>query len=891
VAWGYFQNHSLFKDEVMAYFRCFLLTLFVTLLAAPTISRAESVSTHHVREATRTGAAQVIGRLPQSQSLQLDVVLALRDQAGLDAFLKDVYDPASPSYRHFLSVAEFTQRFGPSQADYDAVVHFATANGFTVVGGTRDGMEVQIKGPVSAIESAFHVTMHTYNHPTENRTFYAPDREPTTALPFALWHVSGLDNFSVPHPMFVKKSDFAAAHGIDPAKVVSHATTGSGPSAAFLGSDMRAAYYGGTALTGAGQNLGLFEFLGTDLADLTTYFKNVGQTNNVPITLVSTDGSSTSCVDSRAGGDCDDTEQTLDMTQALGMAPGLASLVVYIGNTDTAIISAMTTHNPLPTTIGCSWGWTPADPSTLDPFFEKMAAQGQNFFAASGDSSTWSASNEAWPADDAHVVSVGGTDLVTAGAAGPWSSETAWVDSGGGISPDSIAIPSWQQLAGVITAGNKGSTTLRNGPDVSANANFTFYVCANQTTCTANEFGGTSFAAPMWAGYIALVNQQLVASGEPTIGFINPTIYAQNVSGGALSAAYAADFHDITSGTSGSFSAGTGYDLVTGWGSPHGSALINALAPTSPAFTLAASPTAVSVVLGSSGTSTVTTAVTGSFNSAIALTASGAPTGVTVSFSPTSIAAPGSGTSTVTLAVASTTATGTYSITVTGTGGGLTESATISLTVTAAATPAFTLTASPTSVSVAQGKSGVSTITTAVSGGFSSAIALTASGAPTGVTASFSATSIAAPGSGTSTLTLAVASTTATGTYTITVTGTGGGITHTATVSLTVTAAAAGTFSISVSPTSGSLDRGQSGFAVVTVTAAGGFASPVTLSATGIPSGVTGSFSPTSVTGSGTSDFTLTVARNAPLTTSSITITGTSGGVAHSTVLTFEVLR
>ena len=84
---------------------------------------------------------------------------------------------------------------------------------------------------------------------------------------------------------------------------------------------------------------------------------------------------------SRAGGYCDDTEQTLDMTQALGMAPGLKSLVMYVGSTDTAIISAMTTHNPLPTTIGCSWGWTPADPSTLDPYFEKMSAQGQNFFA------------------------------------------------------------------------------------------------------------------------------------------------------------------------------------------------------------------------------------------------------------------------------------------------------------------------------------------------------------------------------------------------------------------------------------------------------------------------------------------------------------------------------
>ncbi len=533
---------------------------------------AQTLMTRHVREATLQGQAKLVGRLPAAQILQLDVVLPLRDQAGLDAFLAELHNPDSPGYRNFLTPAEFTERFGPTQQDYDAVVEYVQEHGLTVVGGSRDGMEVQVRGPVSAIEEAFQVNLLTYQHPSEDREFYAPDREPTVGLPFAIWHISGLDNYSIPHPLYVKKSDYAKAHGIDPDAVIRHATTGSGPSASFLGSDMRAAYYGGSALTGAGQNLGLLEYYGTDLADLTKYFTNVKQTNNVPIALLSTDGTSTSCVYTRAGGDCDDTEQTLDMTQAIGMAPGLSSLVMYVGSTDTAIISAMTTHSPLPTTIGCSWGWTPADPSTLDPYFEKMAAQGQNFFAASGDDSTWSRRNEAWPADDANVVSVGGTDLTTASAGGAWKSETAWSDSGGGISPDKIAIPAWQKLSGVINSSNKGSTTYRNGPDVSANANFTFYVCADQTTCTANEYGGTSFATPMWAGYIALVNQQLVADGYKTIGFINPYLYSFGVS-----SSYGTDFHDITSGKSGSYSAVTGYDLVTGWGSPNGQGLINAL--------------------------------------------------------------------------------------------------------------------------------------------------------------------------------------------------------------------------------------------------------------------------------------------------------------------------
>ena len=550
---------------------CLTLAAGVSILAVR--AQAQSVLTRHVREAVTNGEAQPVGRLASGQIMNLNLVLPLSDPDGLKSFLSEVYDPNSASFHKFLTPTEFTAKFGPSQAQYDAVVQFAVSSGFTVTGGSRDAMDVQVRGPVSAVESAFHVHLRTYQHPTESRQFYAPDSEPTTDLAFSLWHVSGLDNYSIPHRLLERRSDYAAAHGIDVKDVASHATTGSGPSASFLGSDMRAAYYGTGTLTGAGQNLGLFEYEGTDLADLTTYYKNVKQTNNVPVSVISTDGTSTSCVYTRAGGDCDDTEQTLDMTQALGMAPGLASLVMYVGSTDTAIIGAMTTHSPLPTTIGCSWGWTPADPSTLDPYFEKMAAQGQNFFAASGDSSTWSRRNEAWPADDDYVVSVGGTDLITASAAGPWKSETAWVDSGGGISPDKIAIPSWQKLSGVINSSNKGSTTYRNGPDVSANANFTFYTCADQTTCLANEYGGTSFAAPMWAAYIALVNQQLASQGKGTIGFINPTIYAQNVT-----SVYDTDFHDITSGKSGSYSAVTGYDLVTGWGSPN-AGLLAALAP------------------------------------------------------------------------------------------------------------------------------------------------------------------------------------------------------------------------------------------------------------------------------------------------------------------------
>jgi kumamolisin len=734
--------------------------------------------THHVRGVVRNGISQANGRLPGNQVLQLDLVLPLRDPGGLKAFLAEVYNPSSPNFRQFLTPAEFTARFGPTVDDYETVKRFATTYGFQVVGGSRDGMEVQVKGTVSNIEAAFHVNMRTYQHPTENRIFYSLDREPTMDLPFSLWHISGLDNYSIPRPLRMSRDEYAAAHGIDAERVVSHATTGSGPSASFLGSDMRAAYYGTGSLTGAGQNLGLLEYYGTDLADLNTYFKNVGQTNNVPITLLSTDGTSTSCT--YPG--CDDGEQTLDMTQAIGMAPGLASLVMYVGSTDTAIISAMTTHNPLPTTIGCSWGWTPADPSTLDPYFQKMAAQGQNFFAASGDYSTWKSSGNAaaWPADDAWVVSVGGTDLTTESAAGPWASETAWADSGGGISPDGIAIPSWQQISGVINSSNHGSTTLRNGPDVSANANFTFYTCGDQQACQANYWGGTSFAAPMWAGFIALANQQYAESNpNKTIGFINPNIYSQNVT----SSTYAADFHDITSGTSGSYSAVAGYDLVTGWGSPQAALIAALTGPPAPSFTISASPSSASVQQGNNGTFTITTAVLNGFDSSVSLSASGMPAGVTAAFSPATIAAPGSGTSTLTLMVAATTATGTYSITVTGTGGGVTQTTSILLTITAPL-PAFKISAMPTSLTVVPGGSSVSSsISAAVTSG-SPTISLSVSGQPSRVTVKLSPTSIT--GSTSSTMTVTASSRARAGTYTLTIKGTSGTVSATTTVKLTV---------------------------------------------------------------------------------------------------------
>jgi subtilase family serine protease len=826
-------------------------------------AQAQSMMTRHVRPEVTSGRAKFLNSLPGTQIMRLDLVLPLRDQAGLENFLREVYDPKSLIYRHFLTVPEFTERFGPTPEDYDAVVGFAKASGLRVVGGSRDGLDVQVEGSVTNIEAAFNVSMGVYQHPTEGRAFFAPDREPTVPLPFPLWHISGLDNYSFPRPALVHRNVSAEPN----------TTTGSCPSKSYCGSDMRAAYYGSGPLNGAGQSVGLIEFYNTNLADVNLYFTNAGQTNTVPINLICTG----LCLSSR-----DDTEQTLDITQAISMAPGMKELDVFIGLSDTSILSAMSTHSPLDAQLSNSWTWNPADPSTDDPYFKKFAAQGQNFFTAAGDSGAYnSTSTYVYPADDAYITSVGGTDLYTTGPGGAWSSETAWADGGGGISPDDIPIPSWQAPA--INATNLGSATYRNSPDVAAEANFDFYVCADGS-CTANYWGGTSFAAPMWAGYMALVNQQAVANGNALLGFINPLIYPLGLGSG-----YGAAFHDITSGSNG-YPAVTGYDLATGWGSPNGPGLINALAgvPSAANFTISASPASVSVVQGNDGTSTITAAVSGGFDSAIALSASGQPSGVAVVFSFTSIAAPGSGTSTMTMVVPSNTATGVYPITVTGLGEGITQQTTVTLTVTASATPNFTISASPTSV--APGNNGTSTITTTVSGGFNSAIVLSASGQPSGVTVSFNPTSIAAPGSGTSTMTVAVSPNTAIGVYPITVAGTGGNITQQTTFTLTVAAPA--NFSISASSTLLGVFWGKSNSSTITTAGVNGFNSSISLSASGQPKGVTVSFTLTSIPapGSGTSTMQVTASSGSAVGRYVITITGTGGGITNTTTISLLVL-
>jgi uncharacterized repeat protein (TIGR01451 family) len=513
-----------------------------------------------------------LGLLPATNELHLAISLPLRNEDELNKLLQEIYDPASTNYHRYLTPEQFTEQFGPTEQDYQAVIDFARTNGLTVTATYPNRTLVDVSGSVAAVENAFQVTLRVYRHPAESRDFFAPDTEPSTVASIPISHVSGLDNFFIPRPAIIKKNLPASKPaGVTPA-------AGSGPSGLYLGNDFRAAYVPGTSLNGAGQTVGLFELDGYYPGDIASYESTAGLPS-VKLTNVLIDGYNGS-----AG--ADNVEVALDIDMAIDMATNLSEVLVYEGqnggfNVPLDMLNRIATDN-LAKQISSSW--LIGDDSSFDTAYKQMAAQGQSFFQASGDDGAFYP-GIAESADDTNITLVGGTTLNTTGPGGAWSSESAWNwyitdppytnGTGGGINLNNIAIPSWQ--AGISMTSNQGSPTLRNVPDVALTADGIYIIADNGTPYSV---GGTSAAAPLWAGYTALINQQAVLSRSPTVGFLNPAIYA--IGKGTN---YTLDFHDITTGNNtnafvgNKYYAVAGYDLCTGWGTPNGTNLINALAP------------------------------------------------------------------------------------------------------------------------------------------------------------------------------------------------------------------------------------------------------------------------------------------------------------------------
>ncbi len=527
-----------------------------------------------------------VGRPAATNELCLSLVLPLRDRAGLEALVAEISDPGSPKFRQFLTPQAITSRFGPTAADYGAVEAFARSNHLAITARHENRLVLEVCGPVAAIETAFHTTLRTYHHPTEARDFFAPAAEPTIAATLPLVDVEGLSDYSRPHPRW---HQFKTPRGTS--------KTGSAPDASggLFGDDFRNAYVPGTALTGAGQSVGLFEWDGSYSNAVAAYARSAGggRTNIIikHVLIGGFNGTPT-----RIG----EGEVELDVEMAMAIAPGLSSIVLFEGNpavkSPMAILNTMAASNSVKN-LSCSWGWSATDApyTNTDAVFLEMAAQGQTFFNASGDNEAFTpgatsvngldnptAGNA--PSSSPFITQVGGTTLAMNGAGLSWQSEVVWnwgsYGSSGGIS-SYYKIPAWQTNLSNLTA-RGGSTLYRNTPDVAANADNIYEVLGNPAG-VADGVGGTSAAAPLWAGFMALVNQQLAAQGHASAGFLNPTLYAL-----AAGAAYPLCYHDVTHGSNvwtaspKLFFAGSNYDLCTGLGTMNGTNLINALAPPAP---------------------------------------------------------------------------------------------------------------------------------------------------------------------------------------------------------------------------------------------------------------------------------------------------------------------
>jgi subtilase family serine protease len=527
------------------------------------------------------------GSLPPDSQMNLVVNLRPRNLAMRDGLLRQIYNPASTNFHRYLAPAQYREKFGPTEADYQAVLDFVRTNGFTVRAVRRSRSLVEVQASAREVERTFHVKLRVYPHPTEPRTFFAPDTEPAVDRSIPIQAISGLNNYVLPHPL---GSGRPVASGDGAPGQSGGGGSGGG---LFLGSDYRHAYLPGTALTGQGEVAGLFEYNGYNLSDIQNYESAAGYTN-VPLVNVLLNG-----LTSNQAPAPNDVEISGDIENLIAIAPGLQAVNVYEGNfsvdaSGNTILDEMADPmqgETLPHELSCSWGFN-ADSASSNNFV-RLAMQGQSFFLASGDGGAYpTQTGDATDNEDAEpdITVVGGTELTMTNNGAGWSNETVWnnpsegsqfASSGGYLV--NVPIPDYQ--ARINLSANQGSSQNRNLPDVAMAADNIEIVLTVVDTNNVAHPGtvftswGTSFASPLWAGVAALANQQALQMGKPRVGFINPALY-----GIAESASYAGSFHDITVGNntwSNSptvYYAKSGYDLCTGWGSPANPNLVALLA-------------------------------------------------------------------------------------------------------------------------------------------------------------------------------------------------------------------------------------------------------------------------------------------------------------------------
>jgi kumamolisin len=478
-----------------------------------------------------------------------------------------------PREKKHLSREEFARLHGASAADLKKVRDFAKEYGLRVESEDRASRTVKLGGSVAAFNKAFEADLRRYEHSSGTYRCRKGMLTIPAELESVVEGVFGLDNRPQAKTHFRIRKKRPGIHA--QVEAISYSPV-----------QVAKAYGFPTSATGAGQCIGLIELGGGyKTADLDSFFQSLGITAP-KVTAVSVDGGKNSPTGDSNG---PDGEVELDLEVAGATAPGAQIAAYFAPNTDQGFIDAVTTavHDATlkPSIVSISWGgpensWTAQSRDALNSACEDASTMGVTVLAASGDngasdeSDTPVASGASaatatptvdFPAASPYVIGCGGTKLTLAGSA--IGSEVAWNElssnegaTGGGVS-ENFALPSFQQSAKVPKAPN--GFVGRGVPDVAANADpetgYNVVVDGQQAV-----IGGTSAVAPLWAGLLALINESLGTN----VGYVSPLLY---------SAKPEATFHDITSGSNGSYSAGPGWDACTGLGSPNGAALLAAL--------------------------------------------------------------------------------------------------------------------------------------------------------------------------------------------------------------------------------------------------------------------------------------------------------------------------
>lgn len=548
------------------------------------------------------------------------------------------------------------------------------------------------------------------------------------------------------------------APGVNPAVAVS----GYGPS------DLASAYNIPTTL-GSGKTVAIVDAYDDPNAasDLSTYRSNFGlpacTTANGCFKKVNQSGATSPLPAANSGWA---SEIMLDLEMVSAVCPNCHILLVEATSPTTANLGTAVDTAVAQGAVAVSNSYGGSESSTetsYDASYYKHP--GVAIVASSGDSGY----TREYPAASPWVTAVGGTALNRASNARGWT-ESVWSTSsteGAGSGCSSYeSKPSFQTDTGCAR---------RTIADVSAVADPATGVAVYDSYGSGGwtVFGGTSVASPIIGAMYALAASPASTAYPNSYPYANP---------GSL--------YDVTTGATASCSPAylctgeVGYDGPTGLGTPNGAAAFGPASTAQNDFSISVNPTNVSVAAGSSANATVSTAVTSGSSESVSLSASGLPSGVTASFSPSTVNSGSS--STVTFTASSSAAAGNYNVTITGSAASGSHTATVTLSVTAAAQNDFSLSVSPSSASVTAGSGTTATVSTAVTSGSAQTVSLSASGLPSGATASFSPSSVTAGSS--STMTISTSSSTPAGTYTVTITGTGTSATHTTSFTLTVTA-------------------------------------------------------------------------------------------------------